>query len=352
MSSPTSPDLPAEMRTVPARKIQPLVWILGGTGLLLVCATLTVGFFAIRAVKNAGFAFRFDPARKTLLMTRGDSKVVMTGGESKEVKLAGGGDGKPALGMAAGLLRFENWHIERKVLGCGDQTDGCDHTEYDYVEVLGGPESARARINAAIAACVTDAASATEPGSDGAVAAEAAWEDLEKSLTPGATLQDLIYARIRKSSLQDFDIDSDPQPPPFFATTTSSVSAEVLRNAAPVFSVECRYSFSGGVHPMSFSRYFNFDPASGEQVKLASVLKEGAMARLTAVGEVHFRQERKLAATGKLEDQGFGFPDGFALNDNYGFGEKALFFLFNDNEIAPHFMGPTLVEIPYAEIRN
>jgi hypothetical protein len=76
------------------------------------------------------------------------------------------------------------------------------------------------------------------------------------------------------------------------------------------------------------------------------------MARLTAVGEVHFRQERKLAATGKLEDQGFGLPGGFALNDNYGFGEKALFFFFNDYEIAPHFMGSTSVEIPYAEIRD
>jgi len=111
MSSPTRPDLPPATRAAPARKIKPLVWILGGISLLLVCAILTVGFLALRAV-NAGFALRFDPARKMLVMTKGASKVVVTGGESKEVELSGGGDGKPGLGMAAGLLRVENWHVD------------------------------------------------------------------------------------------------------------------------------------------------------------------------------------------------------------------------------------------------
>jgi len=109
---------------------------------------------------------------------------------------------------------------------------------------------------------------------------------------------------------------------------------------------------------MSASKYFNFDPVTGEPIKLASILKDGAMARLTAIAEVHFRQARKLTATAKLDEEGFGgvgfgWPDGrFALNDNYGFGEKALYFFFNDYEIAPHAMGATLVEIPYAEIRD
>src|ERR1035438_9144443 len=77
MSSPTPPDLPAGTRTAPARKIKLLVWILGGIG-LLVCATLAVGFLALRAVKNAGFAFRFDPAKKTLVMIGGGGKEVKT----------------------------------------------------------------------------------------------------------------------------------------------------------------------------------------------------------------------------------------------------------------------------------
>ena len=343
MSSPTPPHLPAESSAVPAKKIGPLAWILGGIGLLLVCATLTLGFLAVRALKNAGFAFRFDPSKKTL---------VVIGSSAKQAVIPAAGAGKSDLGMATGLLRVENWHIERKVPGCRDATDGCEHTEYDYIEVIGGPAAARERINAAIAVCVTDPNAATDPASRADAIAEAAWRDLGKSLTAGSSLQDLIYPRIRQSSLRDFDSDSNPQPPPFFATTTSSISVAVLRNAAPVFSLECNNSFSGGNHPMSFQKYFNFDPVTGEPVKLASILKDGAMDRLTAIGEVHFRQARQLPGTGKLEDQGFGFPLGFALNDNYGFGESALFFFFNDYEIAPHSSGPTMVEIPYAELRD
>lgn len=78
-------------RAPPARKLQPPVWILGGIGLLLVCATLTVGFFAVRAVKNAGFAFRFDPAKKTL---------VLIGADGNEVKTSAIGDGGHALDAA------------------------------------------------------------------------------------------------------------------------------------------------------------------------------------------------------------------------------------------------------------
>jgi hypothetical protein len=86
MSSPTPPDLPTETRAAQATKINPLLWILGGIGLLLVCATLTIGFFGVRAAKNAGLAFRFDPAKRTL---------VMIGGKRKEVKIPAARTGSP-----------------------------------------------------------------------------------------------------------------------------------------------------------------------------------------------------------------------------------------------------------------
>ena len=51
-----------------------------------------VGFLAVRALKNAGLAFRFDPAMKTL---------VMMGGDGKEIKISATGDGlhaRPGIG--------------------------------------------------------------------------------------------------------------------------------------------------------------------------------------------------------------------------------------------------------------
>ena len=70
MSSPTLPDPPAEKRA--PRKTKPLVWILAAIALALFCAMLAVALLAFRAVKNAGFAFRFDPATKTLALIGAD----------------------------------------------------------------------------------------------------------------------------------------------------------------------------------------------------------------------------------------------------------------------------------------
>jgi hypothetical protein len=52
------PGLPQQNPGAPAKKTNPLVWILGGIAVLMCGAMLTcglVGFLAVRAVKNAGF---------------------------------------------------------------------------------------------------------------------------------------------------------------------------------------------------------------------------------------------------------------------------------------------------------
>jgi hypothetical protein len=224
-----------------------------------------------------------------------------------------------SLGMAAEPVRIESRHIDRKLPGCGDEKDGCVHAVFDWVEVAGGPATARQRINAAISGFVADS----------------------PKIAPEASAQQFI---------DDFASARGDAPSPFQLIRT----VKALHSAAPVLSLECsEYSYTGGVHGMSGTHYLNFDPATGEPVKLASILKDGASARLNAIAEAHFRKARKLTATANLGDQGFDFPGGhFALNDNYGFGEKALLFFFNDYEIAPHGMGTTLVEIPYTEIRD
>jgi hypothetical protein len=131
-----------------------------------------------------------------------------------------------------------------------------------------------------------------------------------------------------------------------------SKKVSVLRATPPVFSVDCyEESFTGGAHPGHEARYLNFDAATGEPVKLSAILKDGSMPKLTAIAETHFRRERKLGATADLE--GFTFPHGrFELNDNYGFGEDRLVFLFNRYEIAPYYLGEIKIEIPYDEIRD
>lgn len=245
-----------------------------------------------------------------------------------------------SLGMATEPLRVENRHVDRKLPGCGDEKDGCDHVEFTYVEVVSGPAAARKRINAEIMACVLFG-----PGTDSETARDAC---KSRPTLSGCKSTPESAAQAEFDSAASDYRDYPSWPPPSLARWVT-----VLRTAAPVLSLECRETRSGGAHPTSSARYLNFDPATGEPIKLVSILKDGARARLTAIAETHFRQERKLAANAKLEDEGFTFPGGrFALNDNYAFGEKALLFLFNEYEIASYSMGPTLVEIPYSEIRD
>lgn len=236
---------------------------------------------------------------------------------------------------AAESLQVQKRHIDRKPPGCtGKENTGCASVEFSYPEVAGGAAAACARINAAIVAFVT----ADWVGPEDVIQPRDNYK-----VTPESFVEDIIdtLGRFHRGN-----------PSAFSSGLVRRVT--VLRNAAPVFSLECfEYSYIGGTHGLSGTQYLNFDPATGEPVKLASVLKEGTLDRLTVIAEVHFRQERKLAAAAKLEDKGFSFPGGrFALNDNYGFGETALRFFFNAYEIAPYFMGSTLVEIPYAEIRG
>jgi hypothetical protein len=240
-----------------------------------------------------------------------------------------------SLGMAAEPLRVENRHVDRKLPGCGDEKDGCYHVEFTYVDVVGGPASPRERINAEIMAVVLFG-----PEVDNKKAS-----DMCKSK--------LLDCKSTPELAAQAEIDSAASA--YRDASSLSRWVKVLRTAAPVLSLECRETETGGggTRILSYTRYLNFDPVTGEPIKLASILKDGAMARLTAIAEAHFRQERKLDATANLEAEGFTFPgDRFALNDNYGFGEKALLFYFNQGEIAYNYMGPTSVEIPYSEIRD
>jgi hypothetical protein len=145
--------LPPQAPAPPAKKISPLVWILGAVAVVLCGIMITcgvIGFFAVRAVKNAGFdpdlmrtnpglamtkmaatlhpdmevvstnertgaitmrekstgkimTFKFDPDKKTMVMTTDDGKEVRVeasaDGKSVEVQ---SGDGKARFGAAAG----------------------------------------------------------------------------------------------------------------------------------------------------------------------------------------------------------------------------------------------------------
>ena len=143
----TPPSMPPQNPGAPAKKVSPLVWILGGLAVVMFLGMMTcgiLGFLAVRAVKNAGFdpglmksnpglamakmaaalhpdlevvstddrggritmkekstgkvmTFRFDPDQKTL---------VMTGNDGKDVTVSAAGNGNVTLKSNDSTLTF------------------------------------------------------------------------------------------------------------------------------------------------------------------------------------------------------------------------------------------------------
>uniref|UniRef100_Q01Y42 DUF3298 domain-containing protein n=1 Tax=Solibacter usitatus (strain Ellin6076) TaxID=234267 RepID=Q01Y42_SOLUE len=216
---------------------------------------------------------------------------------------------------AAELPTFESRHIERTIPGCGDVKEGCVHVELTYVELVSGPEDVREKVNAAIRDAIV-----SRP-QDGL------------KLTP-AEYADHFATDYQKGSL--------------------SKSVKVSRASPPAISLEySESSYTGGAHGNFATVYLNFEAATGETLKLASIVKAGSTARLTAIAEAHFRKQRELAPDASLKAAGFWFPEGrFQLSPIFGLSEKELIFQYNLYDVAPYSMGPTTVTIPFSEIRG
>lgn len=222
--------------------------------------------------------------------------------------------------LAAEPLQFEPRHMEATRPGCGDATKGCAHADFNYVEAVSGPEEVCARINAGIR------------------------DYLVSRPNDGLNLTPQEYAQHFVAGYQNFN----------GAKWFLDKTVKVLRVTPPVISLEgTESSYAGGAHGSFDVIFLNFDPSTGAPLKLDSIIRPGALPRLTAIAEVYFRKARRLSPTADLTKEGFWFKDGkFQLNDNFGLTDKELIFQYNNYEVAPYAWGPTRVVIPLVEIRD
>jgi len=232
-------------------------------------------------------------------------------------------------GFAADALRYEAKAVERKTPACSDEHLPCTYARIEWIEVVSGPPTVRARINRAILEAL-----------------EADPEKDKASGTPTPAPAEMADAFIRNYL--------DEKRPESEIGWSLDTGAKVLRNRPPVFSLQYSSdSFAGGAHGNANVWYLNLDTANGRRLALADVLVEGAVPRLTAISERYFRKERELSPNADLKAAGFWWPDGrFHLNENFGIQDQSLVFFYNQYEIASYADGPTEIEIPFREIRE
>lgn len=131
-------------------------------------------------------------------------------------------------------------------------------------------------------------------------------------------------------------------------------NVEVINNNEKLLSLKfSEYSFLGGAHPNSVMLYCNIDLKTGRTINLDDLFSGKYMDELNKIAEKYFRKERELKPDENLEEVGFWFKENkFSVNENFAVGKTSLSFFFNDYEITSHAAGPTLIEIPFAELAS
>ncbi len=221
-------------------------------------------------------------------------------------------------------LRFESRHIEEIVPGCGDTKDGCAHANFTYVEAVSGPKIVRERINEAIRGYLMS--------------------------LPRNGLK-LTLEEYAKEWVRGYEQSQREKPKPgegLFSGWTLSESVELLSMTPSIVTLErFRHYQVVGSHLRDDTSAMTFDALTGESVRLSSVLKEGALPRLNAIGEAHFLGAHGMALAAKLKEAGTLW---FQLT-NFGLGQEELFFYF-DAYTVPPWEGSTKIGIPLAEVRD
>lgn len=143
------------------------------------------------------------------------------------------------------------------------------------------------------------------------------------------------------------------------STTTASfpwyknVSCQVWTNT-PLFMTLATAvdEYTGGAHGNHYTIISNIDLQKKKKISLKDIVEEEKLKQLTKIAETQFRENENIADSVSLSKD-FFFENGiFAINDNFGLTKKGLFFYYNEYEIRPYAEGPTLLEIPYEEVKN
>jgi hypothetical protein len=224
-------------------------------------------------------------------------------------------------------LTYSMESIKKKSENCTTDTSGCTTFEVNY-PVFSNLDSATAKL---IKAKIDAYVSMGNPDSEG-------WplEKIADEFIKG-------YEEFSKES-------------PELATGSwyykADINVETSVDTLISLSVNDEY-FTGGAHGGAGSYFINVNPKNKKYFTLDNLLKPGYEPELTKEAEKAFRQVRELADTASFINNGFEFPENqFQLNENYGFTNSGITFVYNSYEVAPYAAGPTYIVVPYERLRD
>ena len=166
---------------------------------------------------------------------------------------------------------------------------------------------------------------------------------LESSLDPEGKTGEVTKAC--KKFIEDFtDFKKEMQEE--VAAWSVGIDIKIINNDANYLSLRIdENAYLGGAHLNHYTSFLNYDVITGKVVTLDKLIKDTG--RLKELAEQKFRETKNLSPEKNLSEAGYFFDNGeFTLTENFGISQGKLLLYYNNYEIAPYALGPTLLELP------
>ncbi|MEZ4986522.1 MAG: DUF3298 domain-containing protein [Saprospiraceae bacterium] len=135
------------------------------------------------------------------------------------------------------------------------------------------------------------------------------------------------------------------------ANYTYSTSTQVYYNSLNLITLGFTdYYYTGGAHGMYATRVYSYDLVRQRRLRLKDVLKPGFEKAVTAALVRAVRLKFNLPDLSPLST--VLFEDGIQPNNNYGFTEKGVFFVYAPYEVAPYAAGEIELFVAFENIKE
>ena len=106
-----------------------------------------------------------------------------------------------------------------------------------------------------------------------------------------------------------------------------------------------REEYYGGAHPSTVSTIACFDPATGAEITLKDIFKEGYEETLATRLIDRLLKDNNVSTIDELCNKGYSLDIDFFITNNFILGNDSMTFLYNRYEIAPYAMGDILISL-------
>lgn len=130
---------------------------------------------------------------------------------------------------------------------------------------------------------------------------------------------------------------------------TGKLNGSVIKQTDSLINIKLEtFTFTGGAHPNSNTYSLLFNAGTGKKLARENVIRD--VPGLTAVAEKKFREQLKIPAGTPINSTIYTFDDNkFVLPENIFFTDSGLQLYYNAYEIAPYYVGATIITLPYAD---